>query len=1370
MTTQTQPFQVQLIAKGVLADRLALTLCIVPSPGQQTIINLPRLLKRPSTRVSVFLRDPQHPDLLPPQGNLIWRGPLPSDVAGRLDEDLWRRIFDGVVTTDPMAKQRTLDVMSFPTTDITQILHEFVAYTGQVASVDIEQQKLAGLSPLRAAVPMRRFKAGSAKLRSLGASRAELRLAAELEAIDHIFLRPGPSPTEIAEDLRPPELRSLSVGAGALDLLQGYVASGATTAAAVNDAASPDRLRQMGFKLSSLGRMTERLGIAMYGLQSDAPTVADAYLDSVLLMSPFQSRRSAMLASDPEEYSFQNRLAAIGQEFALHPQLGLALDISIPVSTDLAQALSTDNAFLGAEIAGLAAHLPWTAVGTTGRTRPKRHVPFGGLTFSEDGRVRMDQCYLSNMEIPANVAKTTSALLNARNLLDPLTRGISADTASLHPPSLGTGPLILHAKDRGTSIACEANQGNVEPPPNETVPDELFLEDVVIGVRPDLKCAPASVNGRWRSLLSRRIIYTHNAAPLQDTEQSLEPSRADGFIPLQRLNYRIDDDKVEKATTSDQLFEWSGWNPAVPMPGQREADRSMYFERRILARNGENPRYRYGWRVEVSLRHVVRDGSSIEPPRTRGFEDQRQTVVSGGISCRSALLGRQTVQPEAFQLRRYEPLHAPQILLRAAPPYPWKSQPVEYATRVPLASRERGGQLERRIATRFILPGRIAHILELDRHGVFDVPGITPRLTAFPDIERGTETPEEIFPTVQIGDRKVPVYRRAPPGTTVPPEKNYYPDPLVRSLRLVLVRRTAAGELLPVRGPAGTLEHRHYLYDEAAWPLATALRVDFVSVARHSTRPPIVSRRNRLCIHVPAGEDLELLVLPMGDDSEMALKHALYGFAPPDSALICEAATIAIQNLTAKPFDCGVTRHTRGPREYGSKAVKLTVDARFDPATTTQLELLASWSDPFDSPAMGLPSSLEPSPASARSEMVAAVLSKLARDKADQALSSPQGNSWSRETLVLHTDVTHEFPDTRHRVVTYRLRAGASSTEDHGTGATVDGTADFVVSWPATLPPTLVRVVEATPAFRFSRTFRIQHTESEREVAIRLYLARDWDLSSGPGELLGVVCGEAAPGAKTSQWGADPLRLSANLKRMYLEESDIVPTVHAVTLTGVAHQYAVQNRLLLYRPEFDHDEGLWRVDIVVRAPSSVAQPFVRLAVRRFQPNALEAAMLSAATEVDFVQLPSQRSASIIGNYDGDPFRLHVQVQGTRGEGSCESGEPVFQAELLTAQPHGHGEGVWQPQQTLELRRVPQRDSETEAWAIDFSLTREQKLMHIAVRVTERTRLYRDYPPRPTQFHSAVPGTQETELAEMQYGDMLVLKVIEDNGPSGPNLP
>jgi hypothetical protein len=258
----------------------------------------------------------------------------------------------------------------------------------------------------------------------------------------------------------------------------------------------------------------------------------------------------------------------------------------------------------------------------------------------------------------------------------------------------------------------------------------------------------------------------------------------------------------------------------------------------------------------------------------------------------------------------------------------------------------------------------------------------------------------------------------------------------------------------------------------------------------------------------------------------------------------------------------------------------------------------------------------------------------------------------------------HHFNDTKHHRVTYTAIA-TSRFQDYFTPLTdPDDPAserDFTrasepvhVDIPASARPDAPKVLRVVPTFGWERQ---TSTNLKRSIrfggGLRVYLDRPW-YSSGDGELLGVVLyNEAYPIDRESwkthvtQWGLDPIWDAAPVTSL--------PTTGNFPL-GTAAEFGLsldeptppgvsgKGRVSVAGHGVAFDGEHWYCDITVETYSDDYGPFIRLALARYQPNALADAKLSRVVLADFAQFLPDRSLLVTAD-PYHPRRLRVTISG-----------------------------------------------------------------------------------------------------------------------------
>ncbi len=188
----------------------------------------------------------------------------------------------------------------------------------------------------------------------------------------------------------------------------------------------------------------------------------------------------------------------------------------------------------------------------------------------------------------------------------------------------------------------------------------------------------------------------------------------------------------------------------------------------------------------------------------------------------------------------------------------------------------------------------------------------------------------------------------------------------------------------------------------------------------------------------------------------------------------------------------------------------------------------------------------------------------------------------------------------------------------------------------ASAPPADPRVLYVVPTFRWTSSTSHGTQDSTRlGNGLRVWLDRPW-FSSGDGEMIGVVTwAEAAKfdevpapmQALVTQWGMDPLWDTA-LPKALSRATDFTARVitDTVTLQEQGNSgHAMQ--IVAHRVHWDDTRRLWYCDIELD-PGTSYMPFVRLALVRYQPNALQTAKVSKVVLCDYAQVLPRRRAVV----------------------------------------------------------------------------------------------------------------------------------------------
>lgn len=365
---------------------------------------------------------------------------------------------------------------------------------------------------------------------------------------------------------------------------------------------------------------------------------------------------------------------------------------------------------------------------------------------------------------------------------------------------------------------------------------------------------------------------------------------------------------------------------------------------------------------------------------------------------------------------------------------------------------------------------------------------------------------------------------------------------------------------------------------------------------------------------------------------------------------------LALVHATQQPVCDPVLLVAGARREPGAPHADIEARVRLHGPTTGKIEIEAGWHEWEDDPAKPRPRRLPGH----------GVLAEISLAENYPNLFS-LGNAVEEQLPTADSQRApgnrHEFGDTRFRLIQYRLRATTRFREylppalyedtakvtrlgpiaqgplvqagaDDDPGAPVltePGSAPNTIV-PASAPPDAPRLMYVLPTFRWQQTAGAARLDITRlGNGLRVWLERPW-FSSGDGELLGVlIYGDGqnftdvpdALAPLVTQWGMDPL-WDAPQPKHRTRVADFAARVidEAASLQEIPTQ---QVRVVGHRVRWDEARARWYCDIELD-PGRSYMPFVRLALARYQPNAIDSAKLSRVVLAEFAQVLPRRRA------------------------------------------------------------------------------------------------------------------------------------------------
>ncbi len=226
----------------------------------------------------------------------------------------------------------------------------------------------------------------------------------------------------------------------------------------------------------------------------------------------------------------------------------------------------------------------------------------------------------------------------------------------------------------------------------------------------------------------------------------------------------------------------------------------------------------------------------------------------------------------------------------------------------------------------------------------------------------------------------------------------------------------------------------------------------------------------------------------------------------------------------------------------------------------------------------------------------------------------------------------HEFGDTKHRHVTYRLVATTRFKEYFPARITADPAnitrvSTFVIDVPNSVRPPALEIARIVPAFQWKRS--TDQTSSKRLGGwLRVYLGSAW-FATGEGEAVAIV---GDPDLHDPRAGADPIHATPSATG----PSTIIPNIPPVTIGG--------QKVYPFIPRRDNVLGLWYADLAFDV-TGLYFPFVRLRLARVQPQSLDQCWFSPIVEAGFYQLAPDRTATLtfVNAVQGQPDKHRIDM-------------------------------------------------------------------------------------------------------------------------------
>ena len=848
-------------------------------------------------------------------------------------------------------------------------------------------------------------------------------------------------------------------------------------------------------------------------------------------------------------------------------------------------------------------------------------------------------------------------------------------------------------QDKFNTVAKKIQQDGQNPPP----PPELFAEDAVRGYRIDIW---DDVSNRWHSLCQRMATYDINSGAVV-----INVPKEEGTVRLAATTSPDPKSNPELIWLHETLVSWPGGSLCAPMPGRTighnptdhsdpvtdakaEVPPGLRLKSAFKALAGSLPRLRYGRKYLLRARVVDLAGNSLEL-----FQKDFGLKQSKKNAC--PYFRYEPISAPAIALVKPTPttIDAPaegESMERLAVRSFNDTPPLNV---VPTSQRAR----------RFAVPSRTTQ-REAEQHGMLDNGGVVDPAFFAMLVAKDNSLAEEKLLTAGPLAGGAPIetgYAVMVDGDTLP----YLPDPLAvniavrifdhpkfpdeKIISIPLYDGTQWPDVLPFKIEIYDDPTDDTHYDAAA----RTLFIPLPKAARCTLRLSVQPSANALKIlgvwnWLTAAQQTRTIMI---NGHQMTLeKFAQCGqhwmLTPWRNLELVHAVQRPL--ITPEITKLGVNRGNAETFALPNFITPCSI------ASTDRINLRANWNEPFEDAAAN---QLENR---TRIDHAFSVKITDARYYTDLQEYAPKGPDLIGVGNVFQDGIKehiHEFHDTRYRRIEYWLEATTKFREfmpvslltevvggvTQQTEANIKVVGPKVRTWvPCSAPPPAPEVLYVVPTFGWVRSGDSATKSSwRRGGGLRVYLNRPWN-ASGYGEMLAVVLPGAVftgdPNDKpdgqplknfVTQWGNDPIWLSpfvsgaaplrANFPRArnaadpdgkWLpgfappEEADQPPGPFQTT--GLEHpelRNPTAQSVVDVAPHdvfFDEERQLWYCDIEVTWGEAYF-PFIRLALARYQPVALQDAHLSNVVLADFMPLVPDRSLNVTQTRDPRTQRVSV---------------------------------------------------------------------------------------------------------------------------------
>jgi hypothetical protein len=847
----------------------------------------------------------------------------------------------------------------------------------------------------------------------------------------------------------------------------------------------------------------------------------------------------------------------------------------------------------------------------------------------------------------------------------------NATVPATMPPMRSAG-LALLRPDRQAELTARTQTAaiNAAAPMTGAV---LSADDLVLGYRVDIQ---RHVGTQWRSVCERDARYTVNDNLIIGGTSGDGFTREEGHVkPFSAVR-----DGDGGLNTDEVVVRWDGWSLAIPTPNLR-GDTSGSTS---TSKSNQIP-YQFAWEYQIPTGRLP----ALRFSNTYQMRVRVRDIAGGGVELDGAELDHLNHPPASAPIiyRRHEPVPPPRLGPIQPPQKP--TDIITFAV---------GAALDRLVvrSDKTLTPEQL-HALDPDypllEIRALDTPTASLQLIELHGLFDDKDlTDAQAFQWVQRAMRADGTDTSLPTGL---------PDPVASAIVAV-----ETAQKLTATEAWNRLPHTQA---EASWPdlptklirlvaapdPTTPLTFEWVDDTKDGTSsgPPIRA------LQVTLGKAQQATLLLSSTVADGMEDHlAVYSYLDVDNAPAgTDAATTGGLNPVISPpravtFVHAVKRPLadpawnqplpilRSPGDFNAllnaEFTEVATGQGLHTGSTGHIDIAATWQEFDDTgPQTTGPRTVTVEHLDGRD----LTLSDPPPKPRDTSASPPQ----SGDTTAF--PVRHEFGDTKHRQVTYTLNATSRfrpyfkpDEPDESFHASLTQPA---VNIPSTVRPPAPVVLSVVPAFAWQRTQpapdRIERIRGGQRL--RVELARPWFVT-GEGEQLAVVLGTAAD--LVTRIGRDPLFATP--------PTPLHPTADWFSTTATATVHLPELNADVTVVPFDVTPGgdRWLADILFALPANAQSynPFVSLAVARYQPSTLSTVAAVVSPVVIAEQVPLLPDRHVVINRNTDQLTITVDgISPTPANSfeaileTCDPGTDPASIDLTTDDPAGQaGIPAWRP--------------------------------------------------------------------------------------------